>query len=150
MRLNFGSHISKEDLVLNSDGKSINEFNEKLKLDLSKLVFEIDKNDYGKQKEHFLIKISFIKKLALFIPAMIGFITNAPLYLLFHLIIKNNAEDHYDSIMTGLLFLFYPFYLLAVSLIVFLILKSWYSLLVLILLPFTAWSYLQLKRQIPK
>ncbi len=59
--------------------------------------------------EQFYIKPSFIKKIVLFIPAIIGFIVNAPLYFTFHLIIKNRAVDHYDSIMTGLLFLLLSF-----------------------------------------
>lgn len=150
MVLNFGSVISKKDFTINSTSKSINEFNEKLKNELRTLVYEIDKDDSLKLKEHFFFKNSLIKKLVLFIPAVIGFIANAPLYLLFHLVIKKSAQDHYDSIMTGLLFLFYPVYVLAIMLIVILILKSWYCLLILIFLPFTAWSYLQLKRQMPK
>ncbi len=150
MVLNFGSAISKRDFITNSNGKSINEFNEKLKNELRKLVYEIDKDDSAKLNEYFFIKNSFIKKLVLFIPAVIGFFANAPIYLLFHLMIKNRAMDHYDSILTVLLFLFYPLYVLAITVIVFLIFKSWYSLLILFLLPFTAWSYLQLKRQIPK
>lgn len=149
--LNFGNIILKEDLLtINSDGKAITEFNEKLKNELSKLVYEIDKNDYQKLEKYFLIKNSFIKKIVLFIPAVFGFIVNAPLYFVIHLIIKNRSVDHYDSIMMGLLFVFYPLYVLAITLIVLLISKSWYSLLVLFLVPFTLWSYLQLKRQIRK
>ncbi len=149
--LNFGNIISKEGLLsINSAGKSINEFNEKLNGELSKLVYEIDKNDHQKLERHFLVRNSFIKKIVLFIPAIIGFIMNAPLYFIIHLIIKKRAVDHYDSIMTGLLFLFYPLYVLAITWIVYLISKSWYSLLILLLLPLTLWSYLQLKRQIKK
>ncbi|MEO6894677.1 MAG: 1-acyl-sn-glycerol-3-phosphate acyltransferase, partial [Ginsengibacter sp.] len=85
MVLNFGSVISKKDFTINSTSKSINEFNEKLKNELRTLVYEIDKDDSLKLKEHFFFKNSLIKKLVLFIPAVIGFIANAPLYLLFHL-----------------------------------------------------------------
>ena len=149
--LNFGNIISKDGfLTINSDGKAITEFNEKLKNELNKLVYEIDKDDYPKLKEHFFIKNSFIKKIILFIPAVIGFIVNAPLYFVIHLIIKKSAVDHYDSIMMGLLFLFYPLYVLGITLIAILISKSWYPLLILFFLPFTLWSYLQLKRQIRK
>ena len=149
--LNFGNIISKEGfLTINSDGKAIAEFNEKLKNELSNLVYEIDKDDYPKLKERFFIKIPIIKKIVLFIPAVFGFIVNAPLYFAIHLIIKNRAVDHYDSIMMGLLFLFYPLYVLVITLISLLISKSWYSLLILVLLPFTVWSYLQLKKQIRK
>lgn len=147
--LNFGSIISKNDFQNDvTSGKLINQFNEKLKAQLHELIFEIDKNDREKLKEYFLIRQSLAKKIGLFLPACIGFLVNSPLHFLFHLIIKNRAKDHYDSIMTSLLFLFYPLYVLAISLIAFIISKSLYSLLILILLPFTGWCYLQIKRQI--
>lgn len=148
--LNFGDVITKGDFIFHSPGKAINEFNEELTAQLSTLVYEIDKNDIPKLWQVFFVKNSTEKKVLLFIPAIIGFIINSPLYFLCHLIIKNRSKDHYDSIMTGLLFLFYPLYVLAITLAVFSIFKSWYSLLILVLLPFTAWSYLQLKRQIAK
>ena len=151
LHLNFGNIISKNDVANNtSDGKSINELNEKLNFQLKQLVYEIDKNDYEEQERHFFATQPLLKKILLYIPAIIGFIINAPLYLLFHFIIKDRAADHYDSIMTGLLFLFYPLYVLAITLIVFFTTRSSYSLLLLILLPFTVWSYLQLKTQIRK
>jgi hypothetical protein len=148
--LNFGNIISKEDVTLNSNGKSINDFNEKLQSELNQHVYEINKGDHKQLKDHFFISNSALKKIILFVPAIMGFIIHAPLYFVFHLVLKKHANDHYDSIMTGLLFLFYPIYLLAITLIAFLAFKSWYSLMILVLLPFTAWSYLQLKRQIPK
>jgi 1-acyl-sn-glycerol-3-phosphate acyltransferase len=150
VKLNFGSVILKEDFNFHSQGKAINEFNDELTAQLSTLVYEIDKKDISKLREVFFVKNSTLKNAALIIPAAIGFIINSPLYFLFHFIIKNHSKDHYDSIMTGLLFLFYPLYVLAITMAVFLISKSSYSLLILVLLPFTAWSYLQLKRQIPK
>jgi 1-acyl-sn-glycerol-3-phosphate acyltransferase len=147
--LNFGNPISKNDLsTINSDGKSINDFNEKLNSKLQQLVFKIDKDDYPKQEDYFYLKQSVLKKILLFLPAIFGFIFNAPLYLIIHLIIKDRAVDHYDSIMTGLLFLVYPLYVLAISLIAFYFTGSLYSFLLSILIPFTVWSYLQLKGQI--
>lgn len=149
--LNFGSAISKDHLeTAVSGGRSINQFNEKLTSQLQQLVFEIDKSDQQKKEELLYIKPSLIKKILLFIPAIIGLIINAPLYLVFHFIIKNRAVDHYDSIMTGLLFFFYPLYVLAITLIIFFVTESSYALLLLLLMPFTAWSYLQLKKQIKK
>jgi 1-acyl-sn-glycerol-3-phosphate acyltransferase len=150
MFLNFGNIISKKDFSENiSKGKFTKEFNERLKSQLENLVFEIDKNDREKLKGHFQIKQSFLKKFILFIPAIIGSISNAPLYFIIHLIIKRRANDHYDSVMTAILILFYPLYVLAITLIVFALTGSQYSLLLLILLPFSVWSYLQLNKQIP-
>lgn len=151
MFLNFGNIISKEALHEDfAQGKSIKEFNEKLQSQLEDLVYKIDTNDKEKLKKYFFVKKSLFKKIILFIPAIIGFIINAPLYFTIHLIIKNRANDHYDSIMTGLLFFLYPLYTLAITLIIFFITKSGYSFLLFGLLPFTVWSYLQLKRQIRK
>lgn len=151
VHLNFGSFISKKDLTItNSDGKSIIEFNEKLLLQLRQLVYEVDKSDHQKLGSLFYFKQSFYKKIILIFPAIIGFIVNAPLYFIIHLIIKKRAVDHYDSIMTGLLFIFYPLYVLLVTWIVFIISHSWYAWLLLVVLPFCVWSYLQLKRQIRK
>jgi 1-acyl-sn-glycerol-3-phosphate acyltransferase len=147
--LNFGNIISKNDFGHEiTFGKFLKEFNGKLNSELENLVVEIDKNDHEKAKKYFLIDQPLLKKILLFIPAIIGFGTGAPVYFIFHLIIKNRARDHYDSIMTGLLFFFYPLYILAITLILFFTTKSPYSILLLILLPFCTWSYLQLKKQI--
>ncbi len=147
--LNFGNIISKEDISKNiSDGRFMKEFNEKLNFQFKELVFEIDKTDRKKLKDYFEIKQSYLKKIVLFIPAIIGFVMNAPLYFIIHLIIKNRAEDHYDSVMTGILFLIYPLYVLIIMLLVFYLTGSVYSLLMILLLPFTVWSYLQIKTQI--
>lgn len=147
--LNFGSIISKNDF---SDeipfGKFLKEFNERLDEQLEKLVFEIDKNNRAGVKDYFHIYQPLLKKILLFIPAIIGLVAGTPLYFIFHLVIKNRANDHYDSVMTALLFFFYPLYILIITLIVFFITKNAYFFLLLILLPFCAWSYLQLKKQV--
>jgi hypothetical protein len=52
--------------------------------------------------------------------------------------------------MTALLFLFYPFYLVAWIVTGISFTGSWYWLLVLISFPFFAWSYVQLKPQTDK
>ena len=147
--LNFGSIITENDFSNSiSFGKYLKDFNETLNSQLQKLVYEVDKNDRQKAKDYFQIDEQLLKKALLFIPAIIGFVTGAPLYFIFHLIIKNRAQDHYDSIMTGLLFFFYPLYILAITLIVFFTTKNVYSFGLLIILPFSAWSYLQQKKQV--
>jgi len=149
MVLNFGNIIYQKDIQGDlTQGNTIKEFNEKLNTQLKDLVYEIDKNDTKNIKDHFYVKQSLLKKIVLFIPAIIGFVINAPLYFAIHLFIKNRAIEHYDSIMIGLLFFLYPLYTLSITLITFFITKSGYSFLLLVLLPFTLWSYLQLKKQI--
>ena len=149
MIINFGNIISKKDMEgYLSNGRSIKEFNERLQSQLENLVYEIDVDDKVKLKKHFYVKRSLLKKIILFFPAIAGFIVNAPLYFAIHLIIKNRAKDHYDSIMAGLLFFLFPLYILTLTLLIFFLTKNLCAFLLLALLPFTAWSYLQLKRQI--
>jgi 1-acyl-sn-glycerol-3-phosphate acyltransferase len=146
--LNFGNIINQNEMYEDlTSGKAINEFNENLKSQLQQLVYEIDEDDRQKIKHIFFTSPPLFKKIILFIPAITGFILHAPLYIVLHLIIKPRANDHYDSIMTGLLFFLYPLYVLMITLVVFFLTKSLSSLLILPLSPFTAWSYLQLKKR---
>ena len=149
VHLNFGEIIEQKDMYEDlASGKAIKEFNRKLDSQLKDLVYEIDKNDQEKLKTYFYVNQPLLKKLLLFIPAVFGFVVNMPFYFLSHLIIKDRAKDHYDSVMTAILFFFYPLYVLAITLVIFFITKSLYALLLLILMPFALWSYLQLKKQI--
>ena len=148
--INFGDVITKDDASHHSSfGKSVSEFNEKLQLQLKQLVFEIDKTDTQKFNDYFSLSQSLIKKILLFIPAIIGFIINAPLYYLIHFSIKEKATEHYDSIMLGILFLFYPVYVIAITIIVFFITKSMITFFLLLLIPFTALSLLHFKTKNP-
>ncbi len=149
--LNFGEIIYQSDIIEDlSSGKAINEINEKLKLQLHDLVYEIDKNNYQKLKKYFYSKSSLLKKIVLFIPAIVGFILNAPLYSTIHFIIKKYAVDHYDSIMTGLLFLLYPLYVLMIALIIFFITKTLIAFTLLLLFPISALCLLHFKDILPK
>ena len=146
--LNFGEIIEKESFnEAMPPGEAINIFNLKLEAQLKKLVIEIDKNDKAAIKKIFFIPQSTAKKILLFIPAIIGYIIHFPLYYMAVLSIRKRANDHYDSIMVGLLFLFYPIYLLAIILTAHFIAGKLIVMLLLLLIPFTAWSLLQLKRQ---
>jgi 1-acyl-sn-glycerol-3-phosphate acyltransferase len=145
--LNFGNIITKEKINADfSGGTAINEFNEKLKQQLQNLVFEIDKNDNATIKKYFYIHQSLLKKILLFIPALVGYIFHFPLYYSIHLLIKNKAQDHYDSIMVGLLFFIYPFYILVLTLLGFFITHNSISFLLLVLIPASALSLLHFKR----
>ncbi len=144
--LNFGNFIEKKDISQDlTTGKTFNDFNEKLRVQLQNLVFEIDKNDHKKREDIFYYKIFFIKKILLFIPAIGGIILHAPLFFGIHSFIKNKAEDHYDSIMTGVLFFVYPVYVIMMTALLALIFRSWMLLWLLVLIPFTLWSYVQIK-----
>ena len=145
--LNFGSTITKEQLNPEfSGGNAINEFNEKLKQQLQTLVYEVDKNDKEKLNKYFYQHQSFIKSFLLFFPALIGFAFHFPLYYAIDLSIKNKAQDHYDSIMIGLLFFIYPIYILALTLVVFFISHNPLSFLLVLVIPLSLLSLLHFRR----
>jgi 1-acyl-sn-glycerol-3-phosphate acyltransferase len=151
IKLSFGNIISREEInYKDTHGNAIRQFNEILKVQLSKDVFEIDSNDKAALHNTFHIKQSLLKRILLFIPALIGLLIHAPLYYfvkwLADMLVKE--EGHDDSKMIGFLFVFYPIFLLILSAIIFLFTGSWFSFLLILLLPFTAWSYVQLKKQL--
>lgn len=144
--LNFGTIITQKDIQEDlASGKALIEFNQKLQLQLENLVYEIHKNDHKKWNPLFYIQPSLLKKVLLFIPSVTGFILNAPLYLSIHLVIKKRAKDHYDSIMMALLFLLYPLYVLLATMVTFFIIKSYAALILLLVIPLTALSFLHFK-----
>lgn len=147
--LNFGEIITEKDIENNlSQGNTLAAFNSILDAQLKKLVIEADPSDKEKIKKIFFIPQPVIKKIFLFIPALIGYIIHFPLYYAVTLSIKNMANDHYDSIIVALFFIFYPIYLLAMTTAIYFLTGNLFALILLLLIPFTAWSCLQLKRQI--
>ena len=149
MILNFGEIIEKETFnEAMPPGEAITTFNTKLQSQLKNLVIEADPADKERIKKIFFVPQPLIKKTLLFIPAVIGWLIHAPLYYMVILLIRNRANDHYDSIVVGLLFVLYPIYLLAITIIVYCITANLWAFLLLLIIPFTAWSCLQLKRQV--
>ncbi len=147
--LNFGGIIEKESFnEAMPAGEAITAFNLKLQPQLKTLVIEAKASDKEKIKKIFFVRQSLIKKILLFIPAIIGWLLHAPLYYPVIILIKNRAKDHYDSIVVGLLFTLYPIYLLGITITVYCGVGSLWTLLLLLFIPFTAWSCLQLKRQV--
>lgn len=151
--LSFGTPITQNDLDWNtSDGQRHLAFNSNLKSQLQQIVFEIEKNDKEKQKELLEKKPSFIKKILLAIPALAGWLIHAPLYIPVKkfVIRKTKNNDHFDSIVIGLLLFTYPVYLLIITILLFIILKSYWVFTLFLILPFTAWTYVQVKGQLDR
>jgi len=151
--INFGEILSKNDFDLDeTDGKRNLAFNLKLKDELHQLVFEINKADVQKQKKILERSPSLFAKIFLFIPAGIGWLIHAPFYTP----IKNFTykktvnNDHYDSILVALLLFLYPIYAIVLTLIVVVVTNNLFFWSLIILLPFTAWAYIQLKPQLDK
>lgn len=147
---NFGEFITENNIAFKKEdayGVKVQTFNTALKTQLEKLVIQIKPAEEKILKQTFDIPVSSLKKILLFIPAFFGFILHAPLYIPLQKFSfkKFGKIDHYDSVMVGMLFLLYPFYLVLVSLITLYFLEAW-ALCTFLLLPFFAWSYVQLKK----
>lgn len=149
--VNFGTIFTANDFDKNlSDGAWNQVFNNKLQQELSPLVFEIEKKDKKKQKELLEINPSSLTKILLAIPAAIGLIIHAPLYLPIKYWVhkKYNNTGHLDAMQIVLPLFIYPFYLLFVTFLLFITLNSYWVFLLIIILPFTAWGYVQVKGQL--
>ncbi|MBA2250821.1 MAG: 1-acyl-sn-glycerol-3-phosphate acyltransferase [Chitinophagaceae bacterium] len=147
--LNWGDLIYQKDIGEDIyTGRAINLFNEIVQAQLKKLVIEINGADKKEIEKTFYIYQSAAKKIILFIPSILGWLLHFPLYKTVEFFIRKRANDHYDSIMVGLLFFLYPVYLLIITIAVYLFTKNLSALLLILVIPFTAWSLLQLKRQV--
>ena len=149
--VNFGNIFTANDFDKDlSDGAWNQIFNNKLQQELSPLVFEIEKEDKKKQKELLEIKPSLLTSILLVIPAAIGWLFHVPLYLpiKYWVYKKYNNTGHLDAMQIVLPLFIYPFYLLLVTFLLFFTLNSYWVFLLMIILPFTAWSYVQVKRQL--
>jgi 1-acyl-sn-glycerol-3-phosphate acyltransferase len=84
----------------------------------------------------------------LLIPAMLGAVLHAPLYLLLHAFAKkvSTGNVHFDSIMLASLVFIYPIYLLLITGILFALTHQWWAFLVLLTFPLTAKAFLHWKK----
>jgi hypothetical protein len=60
---------------------------------------------------------------------------------------KFGSTVHVDALQIALPLFMYPLYLLLLVFLLFLFIKSWWVLLFLLFIPFTAWSYVLVKGQ---
>jgi 1-acyl-sn-glycerol-3-phosphate acyltransferase len=118
IHLQFGEPILKEHVDNYSEGKFHLDFNGLLAARFRKLVYEIDEKDVEKRRSIFSIKKS-ASLLLLFIPGIIGMLVHLPLYLPIKIFteFRFKKSGHYDSVVTSLLLILYPVYLLLVFLL---------------------------------
>jgi 1-acyl-sn-glycerol-3-phosphate acyltransferase len=148
VKIFFGELITSSSIDFqDTDGKAIRNFNTNLQDQLKPFVFEIDAKNKTELHKIFYVQQPLIKKILLDIPAAAGFIIHAPFYYfvkwLGNTLIKE--EGHFDSKTVGLLFFLYPLYLILLNVIVFAVTKNYWSFLLILIIPFTAWAYVQLK-----
>jgi len=148
--LRSGTVIRRSDMdISRGSGLTIQAFNERLTSELKKLVIEIPDRNEKKIREVFQLKISTIEKTILLLPALAGIMIHAPLYFPFRNFIRSKAlhSGHYDSILTGGLFLLYPFYTLLLTGILWMLSGSLPVLLLIPLMPILAWTSIRIKKQ---
>jgi 1-acyl-sn-glycerol-3-phosphate acyltransferase len=148
--LNIGNPILTE-AVSSQDhsGESINQFNRLLDQELRKLVIEVDSNNKGTLRSEFEVPVSSLRKILLFIPALVGVLLHLPLYITLRLLTDAKAKhsDHRDAILHSLLMLAYPAYVILMAIMIYWQTNYMYALASTIAIPFTAWSAIQLKPQ---
>lgn len=148
--VNFGEPLDKEAVLEHStDGKLLAAFNVQLHHQLRSLVYHIPKADYELQEKRLSVPVPFFKSVLLFPFAVAGFMLHAPIYFIAKAITYtffNN--DHFDSAVASMLLLFYPFFLIAVFIVVGVTLGWFLALFSMVLLPLSAYAAIQLKPQI--
>jgi 1-acyl-sn-glycerol-3-phosphate acyltransferase len=131
----FGSEVSADI----SSATCINEINAETTTRLLKLSRDIP---FKPEEPGILLRI------LLFIPAMLGAVLHAPLYLPVQKLVSRLSRDnvHYDSMLFAFLIFTYPLYLLLLTSVLLVITHQWWPLLVLVLFPLTAKAYLHWKK----
>ncbi|MFC4263420.1 1-acyl-sn-glycerol-3-phosphate acyltransferase [Ferruginibacter yonginensis] len=150
VELNIGSPITHQQIEHNNAvGTQIQTFNQQLQQQLQQLVFESKPVNKKIVQQYFRVEISSIKKTLLVIPATLGYILHAPLYIPIQKFAfkKFGKIDHYDSVMVGLLFLTYPIYVLLITIIIAFFISGYWWLLTPFILSFCAYSFVQIKKQ---
>ena len=143
VHLNFGKEIESETFKNDTDGRQLNDFTQSLEAQLRSLVY--DANSEGEARKFFL-PANKLRTAFLFIPGIPGWLLHAPLFYTCRLVTASRFKnsDHYDGVLTALLFFSYPFYVLLLAL-----LSGSQNLifgaLVFLALPLLAWCWMQVK-----
>ncbi len=142
----FGEALDEENILKEpTEGRQLLGFNEALNEQLQEMVYEIAPGDQSKRKKIFSIGIK-PNFYFLLLPAIAGWLLHIPLYLPILLFTRYRFREsgHYDSVLTSLLLLSYPFYWLLLSFIAGIYGVAW-GLLMFLALPITAWCCIRAK-----
>lgn len=143
----FDAPFENEFLEERGSGKFLNTFNNKLEASLKELVYEIPEDDQQLLKKTFEANDKKFKKALLFFPAIIGFIVTAPLYFSAKMLTtKKWNNDHFDSIMVGILFLAFPFYVILLSIIIGITVHPFFGFAAFLYIPLCALALLHFKK----
>lgn len=145
--IQFGQPINQDEVMAHrTDGKMFLTFNLQLRSELEKLVWQIAPADVAKRKRLFSLSVPLWKTILLAMPAFLGFVIHAPLYFTAKAITNTYFNnDHFDSVLVSLLMLSYPLYWLLFLLTIGLLWSWLAALAALLIIPFTAWCFIQIK-----
>ncbi|MFM8255013.1 MAG: 1-acyl-sn-glycerol-3-phosphate acyltransferase [Bacteroidota bacterium] len=151
IHINFGEPITADRIPLaKSDGHRHQYFNQCLQEELSKLVYEIAPQDKEKLAQLLRVPVSTVEKRILFPFALLGKILHVPLYYPLQQFTLSHfgKTGHYDSVLSALLLLSYPLYLMFIGvLLVSQGISIVSALLVIAGFPLFAWCHVRTKNQ---
>ena len=144
VHINFGEEIKKGSFAPDTDGKQLNDFNVQLQQQLQSLVYEAE--DEAAAQKFFTTNKNEVISALLLIPGLIGWVIHSPLFYIcrFMTALRFKKSDHYDSVLTALLLLGYPVYVLLLAVIV-LSYQFYSGLIFIFFLPVSAWCWLRAK-----
>jgi len=145
VHVHFGEGITRHLLEpLEPDNRQIARFNELLNGALEPLVYQFRQADREKRSGVFGQRSRAFRAILL-LPALAGMAVHAPLYYAIHSLLHRRAQDHYDSIVVGLLFFGYPLYVMLLTGIALYASRSPDALVLLVVLPLLALAALRFK-----
>lgn len=151
VHINFGEPITAARVPLSkSDGHRHLHFNQCLQEELKKLVYEIAPTDTNRLTQLLESPVSKIEKIILFPFARIGQLIHWPLHypLQKFTLQKFGKTGHYDSVLSALLLLSYPVYLLLIVVLLWILgISLLPALLIVATFPLLAWSHIRTKKQ---
>lgn len=143
--INFNPEFNASVLTLEQDNFFYTTFNSKLKEGI------LDHLQVAKKEEDvaalFYEKKSHAQKVALTIPALLGYILNAPIYHFFKKIAQKKTKNtvFYDSVLFGLLLICYPIIVVSIAVLVGLFAGLLPAVILFFIFPITAFCYSQYK-----
>lgn len=143
--INFNPEFNASVLTLEQDNFFYTTFNSKLKEGI------LDHLQVAKKEEDvaalFYEKKSHAQKVALTIPALLGYILNAPIYHFFKKIAQKKTKNtvFYDSVLFGLLLICYPIIVVSIAILVGLFAGLLPAVILFFIFPITAFCYSQYK-----
>ena len=142
--INFNQEIEVTTIEKNSENNFYRNFKIKLKEGiLDKMIVKNDSLDI----QLFIKKSNHLKTIFLSIPAFIGFLTQYWLYIIFKTFALKKTINtvFYDSVLFGMLLIFYPIIVVLFAVIIGLLTNFYTGMLVFIALPITAYCYKEFK-----